>query len=118
MSYSQQLLHYFHHTPHAGTLDRNQPNIYHAEVGCIENSDLLELYLYIDHEKILQARFKAHGSPALIATAEYLCEYLEGKSKIVAQQLQHQDLLNALELSTLHVHIAALTLSALSQCLK
>lgn len=117
MQYSEKLFEYFHMTPHA-ILQEEPVHMYCVEVGHIDNSDVFKLFLQIENNLILKAGFKAHGSPVLIAMAEYLCCWVENKSIDEVIQVQHEDLLKELGLTNLHVHIAALILSAMREIIK
>jgi nitrogen fixation NifU-like protein len=112
MRYSKKLLNYFHNTEHAGVLSIAEKDIFTAKIGHAENLEMLELYFKILNQKVVQARFKACGSPALIAAVEYICGWVEGKTLDEIKKLQHQDILTELGLTSLHLHTAAFILSA------
>lgn len=114
VSYSAKLLQYFHFRPHAGSLDTQVANVYQARVGHAENHEVL--VLFVDYqEKIVAARFKAVGPPALIAGSELICGWLEHKTWRELSQLTPEWILAELELSPLRVHIARLIIMAVRQ---
>lgn len=113
--YSNKLLNYFYHTPHAGSLNPQEPNVIVAKAGEKSNNELLELYLQIADNKIICARFKASGSPSLIASAEFVCDWLEGKKIEEVAQLNPEMILQFLELPKTQIHTALLLHSALLQ---
>jgi NifU-like protein involved in Fe-S cluster formation len=117
MKYSTELLHYFDHTEHAGTITKAD-NVTIVTQGLSDNQEVIELSLQWNHNTISQARFRAYGTPALIAAAQWLCQWLEGKSLSDAIRLDRSQILHALLLSPVQVHVAQLLCSAVTSCLK
>jgi|GEM_PF-5155324 len=114
MKFSEQLLHYFHHRLHAGALDSAIPSVRSVQVGRPENREVL--LLMIDYrDRIQTARFKAAGSVALIAGAEFICGWLEQKSWPDLQSITPEFILKSLGLTPLHTHIANLIVLAVQQ---
>jgi NifU-like protein involved in Fe-S cluster formation len=107
MKYSSQLLHYFHHREHAGCLDSRDAGVYHAQVGSVENREVLSLWVHYQ-SRIEEARFQAAGSVPLIAGGEWLCGWLEHKTPDDLSQLTPESILKALDLTALHIHTAHL----------
>jgi len=108
--YPQQLLQYFYHLEHAGEL--TAAPIYVMEQGTVEQGDIVRFYVKLENQRIIQARFKAYGSVAIIAGGEYVCRWLEGKNIQEAAEIQASQILTALGLSSLKNHTAVL----LTQC--
>lgn len=73
----------------------------------------LEIHLAVDDEKI-QAGFRAYGCPATIASADWLAEYLCGRSLNDKHPDRH-DIIRALELGPARQHCAALAIEAMEQ---
>lgn len=102
--------------PHyAGSLNGNAT--LHVTVGAQEQGALIELYVAVDatEHRITEARFKAYGCGACIATADYLCESLTG---LALSQLEHfdtQHIANALELPSVKLHCIWLASEAVEQ---
>ena len=115
MKYSQNLLDYFHHRDHAGEMDCIDPEVRLIEVGQAQNGEVLHLYVRCQHHLIVAASFKAAGSVALLAAAEFLCGWLEGKTYSDLDALTHQVILHALGLTDLSMHIAHLLMMAVNQ---
>lgn len=78
--------------------------------------DQVQLQLLIEDGRIRQAWFDGRGCTISQAAASMLCELVEGRPLISAQQLQPQDLLALLgvPLSPVRQHCALLALRALS----
>lgn len=118
MQYSTQLLECFDRTSHAGALNISSDHVRHTRVGCMHNGEVLDLYLLILENRIQNASFLAHGSPALIACAEFLCEWLLQKTMAEVSNLTPALLLAALELPKTRIHVASLCLSAVEKLIK
>lgn len=117
MIYSNNFLNYLRDTVHGGDLVGNYSVIISEIAGSIVNGDIIVLTLGIDSNKIKQARFRAQGSPAIIAAGEFLCRYVEGKLfEEVMTTLTANTILEALELPMHFVHIASLMMTVLKQC--
>ena len=117
MRYSENLLNYFHNTEHQGKLDVSLPNVFVADVGSTHNQELLQLFLQIENNTIVAARFLAMGSVAIIAGSEWLCEFVLQKSVDEVLALTAQEVLRLLCLSSVKIHVAQLLVAALKQCM-
>lgn len=63
-----------------------------------------------------QARFRAYGCPATIASADYLAEALDGISIDAARPDRH-DIIRALQLAPARQHCAALAIEAMQKAM-
>lgn len=115
--YSPLVLRYFHHTPHQGRLDTLEPNVVSASVGLDENQDVLALFLLIEQGCVIDAKFLAQGSVAIIAGGEWLCDYVVGKNCNDLESLTVGYILEQLALPRVKVHVASLLCNALTQCM-
>ncbi len=115
--HSELLLKYFRNPAHAGALDINLPHIFSAKLKSADQSEVVELYLEINENKILKAKFKAAGSVAIIAGAEFLCEYVINKNMTEINQLTAECILKQLGLTTLKIHTAQLLILVLHKTL-
>lgn len=91
----------------------------HITVGAQEQGALLALSIDIDptRKTIAQARFKAYGCGACIATADYLCEQLLGQTPEQLEQFETQHIATALELPSIKLHCIWLAAEAVEQLL-
>ena len=97
MNYSDAGLSYFRQTRHVGTLAAT-PGCFSVSRGEAGLGRVLELSICLSEQHITQARFRAYGSPTLIAAAEWLCAWLEGRDTLQALEFNHRQLLAALAL--------------------
>ena len=110
MKYSAEVVHYFEITDHAGVLQADLGDVYSEQSG-VANRELFELSLQIKGDRVTAARFRAFGSPALIALGEWLCRQLEQKNAGYLLSLSEAMLLEALDLPEILVPVAALVIS-------
>lgn len=104
---NSKVLDYFYQLKHAGRLDLRDPEVCSATVGQAEQNNLLQLFLRLSNNKIVEAKFMAYANPVLMGCCEYVCEELKGKTIIEAQSLSAQKILQALSMPSLQNHAAA-----------
>lgn len=110
MKYSHKFLKYFLNTQHVGQLHGNDVlSARHA--GSEDHFDGLTLSIQVKDNKIIKAAFHCATTPALIAAAEYICDWLEGRMPTDIDSLQSTQILQELELDSTYIHIAALICS-------
>lgn len=81
MIYNELVESYFFAPQHVGMIEDMTPLSIHYRSKEANFSDVIDLYLEADKEgDIIKARFKAFGSPYVIASAEWLCRQLENSS--------------------------------------
>lgn len=99
---------YFFDIRHAGELDQNDKNVFCAEVGSEKQNNLLRLYVRCENQQIVDAKFQALGTPAVMASCEYVCRWLVDKTLTEAKQLTVLQIMQSLEMSSLQNHVAVL----------
>jgi nitrogen fixation NifU-like protein len=102
--YNDAILKHFHEPSHQGPLPQASMI---ARVGSEMDGRILEMAITVEQDAIVTARFKAHGCPATIASAEWVATYLEGRSLQEAQNFQSAQLMASLQLPG-HKHYCAL----------
>jgi len=95
-SYNEFVETHFFDTQMTGELDCSLPLTIIYRTGTVQRGLLFALYLQADKAGNIQAaRFKAQGSPYLIAGLEWLCRQLQGRAitapfpnnQVLAQQM-------------------------------
>lgn len=98
-SYNQLVEDYFFNAKMTGELDCSKPLTVNYRAGTVQRGLFFELYLEGNAAGIIvAARFKAYGSPYLIAGVEWLCRKLQGSSFVNAQPLNAKELAQQLDL--------------------
>ncbi|MBI3911934.1 MAG: iron-sulfur cluster assembly scaffold protein [Armatimonadetes bacterium] len=87
--YSERLIALFRSAKHAGTLE---DATHRGEAGTPGRGPYMRLWLRIEQEVVVAARFKTQGCPAAIACGEALCEMAEGQAAEQVDGLTAADL--------------------------
>ena len=116
MTYSRKLLDYFENPRCAGELaDANAV----AEVSNPVCGDVMKLWLKVDGDRITDARFKAQGCSAAIATSSYATEMLIGLNLAQARSISKEEIAEALGgLPASKMHCSVLASDAIRAALK
>ena len=116
MSYSQKLLDYFENPRCAGELtDANGT----SEVSNPVCGDVMKLWVKVDSGRVVDARFKAQGCPAAIATGSFATEMVIGMDVAAARKITREELSEALGgLPPAKIHCSVLASDAIRQALE
>ena len=114
MRYSDTLYEHFRHPCHVGLLAEDIPGRGVAKVGEPQHGAVIELYIQVDQssQRLVDARFKAYGCGATIASASWLCAWLPGHTIEQVRQLHDATLSAALALPPAKLHCAVLAVAA------
>ena len=116
MSYSQKLLDYFQNPRCVGEI-ANATAV--AEVSNPVCGDVMKLWVRIDRGRILEARFKAQGCSAAIATSSYATEMLIGRDLESARRITKEEIAEALGgLPASKIHCSVLAVDAIRKVLQ
>ena len=115
---SVPLIRGFHQPLHvlAEATDRTDYRV--VRVGTEVNGQLLTLYSLIHNDCFMRVRFKALGSSTFIASVEYMCAYLEGRSINDLADFLSFSILEEQGLDSKHQHVAVLIDQAIRQSIK
>jgi nitrogen fixation protein NifU and related proteins len=114
--YSPQLLDHFQNPRNAGEIAGADAT---AEIENPACGDVMRLTLKVTGGRIIQAKFKAKGCVAAIASASALTELLEGASLANAKNLRREDVSHAVGgLPQASTHAAQLAVDALAAALR
>jgi len=116
MSYSQKLLDYCQNPRCVGEIT-NATAV--AEVSNPVCGDVMKLWVRIDRGRILEARFKAQGCSAAIATSSYATEMLIGRDLESARRITKEEIADALGgLPASKIHCSVLAVDAIRKVLQ
>lgn len=85
--------------------------------GAVKAGSLIELWVDVRSDRILQAKFEAFGCPSTIACGEWLCRWLIGRQPVVALELTGVELADALALDAAKRSVALIAEDALKAAL-
>src|SRR5438046_6232325 len=93
MAYSEKLLDYFQNPRCVGEI----PDAHAvAEVSNPVCGDVMKLWIKVDGDRVIDAKFKAQGGSAAIATSSYATEVLIGMSIAEAREIRKEQIADAL----------------------
>jgi nitrogen fixation protein NifU and related proteins len=116
MAYSEKLLDHFQNPRCVGEI----PDAHGvAQVSNPVCGDVMKLWVKIDGDRIQDAKFKAQGCSAAIATSSYATELLIGMTVAEARLITKEQIADALGgLPTSKIHCSVLASEAIQQVLK
>jgi nitrogen fixation NifU-like protein len=93
---------------------------YTTSCGAVHNcGDVMEVYVSIKDNKVVDAKFKTFGCCAAIAASDAVCELVKGRTVDEALKLAKQDIVDFLgELPALKIHCSVLGIDALKAAIK
>ena len=116
MAYSQKLLDYFQNPRCVGEIP-NADAV--AEVSNPVCGDVMKLWVKVDRGRVQDAKFKAQGCSAAIATSSYATEMLIGMTVLDARQVTKEQIAAALGgLPASKIHCSVLASDAIKEVLK
>ena len=116
MGYSEKLLDYFQNLRGVGEI----PDAHSvAEVSNPVCGDVMKLWVKVNDGRIQDAKFKAQGCSAAIATSSYATEMVIGMTVAEARQITKEQIAEALGgLPPSKIHCSVLASDAIKQVLK
>jgi len=116
MAYSQKVIEHFTHPRNVGKID-NPDGV--GRVGNQICGDVMELYIKVQDNKIIDAKFQTFGCAAAIATSSMVTELVKGKTIDEALKIGNQTVTEALGgVPPLKRHCSVLAEEALKKAIK
>ena len=116
MAYSPKLIDYFENPRCVGEIE-NADAV--AQVSNPVCGDVMKLWLRVDADRIIDARFKAQGCSAAIATSSYATEMIIGMNLKQARTITKEHIADALGgLPGSKMHCSVLACDAIREALK
>ena len=113
--YSEKVMEHFAHPRNVGVIENP------SGVGKIGNpvcGDIMELFIKVENEKIVDAKFRTFGCGAAIATSSMITEMVIGKTIDEALKLSNKAVVEALDgLPPVKVHCSVLAEDALKSAI-
>lgn len=114
--YSKKVMQIFKKPKHVGVI-KNPSG--HGKVGNVRCGDVLELFIKIKNNKIIDARVRSFGCIAAISAADALCELIIGKTIEEALKITHKDIVDYLQgLPSFKIHCSVLGKEALDKAIE
>ena len=92
-NYNKKVMQIFKKPKHVGVI--KNPDGY-SKVGNLRCGDILEFFLKIKNNKIINAKYRTYGCIAAISASDALCELVIGKTIEEASKVTDKDIINYL----------------------
>ena len=116
MSYSEKLLDYFENPRCAGEITDADAIVEVSNPVC---GDVMKLWIKLNGNRVADAKFKAQGCTAAIATSSFATEMLIGMEIGQARRITRDEIVNALGgLPASKIHCSVLASDAIHKALK
>ena len=113
--YSEKVMEHFRHPRNVGEM-KNPDGIGH--VGNPICGDIMELYIKVNNNKIIDAKFKTFGCGAAIATSSMITGMVKGKTIEEALKISNKAVVEALDgLPPVKMHCSVLAKDALKSAI-
>lgn len=110
MAYAERVLDYYNNPKNVGTLDKSSIRVGTGLIHVPEYIEVVRIQIEVSPARhvIMDARFKTFGCGAAIAATSMTTEWLKGKTIEEAAQLDHMDIVEALNLPPAKIHCTIL----------
>lgn len=116
MQYSEKVMDHFMHPRNVGEIENASAT---GTVGNAKCGDIMKVYLQIENDVIVDAKFKTFGCGSAIATSSMATEMIKGKSLDEALSLTNKAVAEALDgLPPIKMHCSLLAEQAVKAALK
>ena len=101
-------------------LEVDRAHSFISEAFCLHNcGDIMRVYLKIEDNKIEKIRFKTYGCVAAIASTDYLCEIVKGKTLDQAVKITSKDVVKRMgKVPAVKLHCSVLAQNALKKAIE
>jgi nitrogen fixation NifU-like protein len=104
--FTEEALERFRNPKNAGHLTGHNGK---GKSGDPECSDVIEMYVKFENDKIIDAKFKVFGCPGAVSTTDVFIDMIKGKTIEEALRISEEDISNALGgLPISHMHCSNL----------
>ncbi len=115
--YSEKVLDHFRNPRNVGVLEGD--DVAMGRVGNPVCGDLMEVYIRVNNDRIVDAKFRTFGCGSAIATSSMTTELVKGMTLDEAMQVTREDVADELEgLPPIKMHCSNLAADALHEAIK
>src|SRR5687768_7234919 len=109
MAYSEKVIEHYENPRNVGALDKDDPHVGTGLVGAPACGDVMRLQVKVNDAGIIEdARFKAYGCGAAIASSSLVTEWVKGKTLDEAQSVDRVHIARELALPPVRVHCSVM----------
>ena len=115
--YSEKVLDHFRNPRNVGTLEGE--NVAVGRVGNPVCGDLMEVFIRVENDRIVDAKFRTFGCGSAIATSSMTTELVKGRTLDEAMRITREDVAEELDgLPPIKMHCSNLAADALHEAIK
>ena len=119
MEYSEKVLDLYKNPHNIGSLDENDKQVGTSVVGSPRCGDVIKLQIKVDDDgKISEAKFKAFGCGAAIASSSLITDWVQGKTLEEAEGIKNQEVADYLSLPPVKTHCSVLAEEAIRKAIQ
>ena len=119
MEYSKEVLELYKNPHNIGSLDENDKKVGTSVVGSPSCGDVIKLQIKVDDDgKISEAKFKAFGCGAAIASSSLITDWVQGKTLEEAESIKNQEVADYLSLPPVKTHCSVLAEEAIRKAIQ
>jgi nitrogen fixation NifU-like protein len=119
MQYSKKVMDLYKNPKNVGTFDENDANVGTSVVGAPSCGDVIKLQIKVDENGcISDAKFKAFGCGAAIASSALITDWVRGKNLDDAKQIRNKEVADYLSLPPVKLHCSVLAEEAVSKAIE
>ena len=114
--YNEKVLSIFENPKNAGVL-KGANGV--GKVGNARCGDIMKIYILVEKDVIVDAKFKTFGCVSAIASSDVACDIIKGKTLDQALKVTNQDVLRVLgDLPEVKIHCSVLAKEAIAEAIK
>ena len=119
MAYSEKVIDHYQNPRNIGTLNKESKMVGTGLVGAPECGDVMRLQIEVDDATgiIKDAKFKTFGCGSAIASSSLATEWLKGKTKEAAMEIDNMDIVEELALPPVKIHCSVLAEDAIKMAI-
>jgi len=119
MQYSKEVMDLYENPKNVGNLDENSEDVGTSIVGAPSCGDVIKLQIKVDESgNIKDAKFKAFGCGAAIASSALITDWVQGKSLEEAKSIKNEDVAEHLSLPPVKAHCSVLAEEAVNKAIE
>lgn len=119
MQYSKEVMDLYKNPKNVGSFDENDKNVGTSVVGAPSCGDVIKLQIKVDENGcISDAKFKAFGCGAAIASSSLITDWVRGRNLDDAKQIKNKEVSEYLSLPPVKLHCSVLAEEAVKKAIE
>ncbi len=119
MQYSKKVMDLYENPKNVGSFDESSENVGTSVVGAPSCGDVIKLQIKVDENgNIKDAKFKAFGCGAAIASSALITDWIQGKSLEEAKTIKNEEVAEYLSLPPVKAHCSVLAEEAVNKAIE